>query len=134
MLMSQGVDTIMFPRAMLQQHADSPEGVLTLQRVLEAANFYHKTCPQSFFQDDYVISAILFASQISVRSVWSGSRVAMHVNDVSTSLQQMHLSVNVFDREEATKQCVEDEMSHILHIMHGDAGMHGISLARHAGG
>lgn len=117
----QGVDTILFPRVLLQSHADLPNGVFRLSSVLAIADHMHKTCPESFFQDDYVISAMIFAAQIPFRSVWSGTKVALHVDDVSTSFQQMHLSVDVFDREQATKQCVVDQMPRVLHIMRAAA-------------
>ena len=122
----QGVDTVMFPRSLIQQHSEISNGVFHHQNVLEVAEYYHKTCPESFFQDDYVISAMIFATQLPFRSVWNGSKVALHVDDVSTSFQQMHLNVNVFDREQATKQCVEDKMSQVLQIMHDDTEMHGM--------
>lgn len=115
----------MFPRSILQQHAEQSNGAFTLQHAVEVAAYYHEVCPESFFQDDYVISALIFAAQIPFKSVWSGSKVALHVDDVSTSFQQMHLSVHVFDREQATKQCVEEKMSRVLRIMHDDTEMHG---------
>jgi hypothetical protein len=105
----------------LQQHANSPSGVLNFKNVLAVANFFHQKCPKAFFQDDYIISAVLFAAQIPLRSVWGGSKVALHVDDVSTAFQQMHLSVDVFDREQVTKQCVEENMPYVLEIMHKDA-------------
>ena len=110
----------MFSSALLRQHATSPNGILNHAKVLKVANFYHRHCPQSFFQDDYIISAIIFAAQIPIRSIWSGSKVALHVDDVSTSFQQMHLSVDVFEREQATKHCVQDNMDSVLKLMYRD--------------
>ena len=114
----------MFPGILLQQHSSAVNGTLNYDRVVKVAAFYHQECPESFFQDDYIISAIIFASQIPVRSIWEGTKVALHVDEVSTSFQQMHLSVDVFEREQITKQCVEENMYKILRILHDDPAMH----------
>lgn len=109
----------MFSEEMLKQHATSPLGKLTYERVVKIAEFFHGVCPESFFQDDYIMSAVLFAAQVPVTSIWNGSKVALHVDDVSTSFQQMHLSVDVFKREQATKHCVEANMHSVLRAMQG---------------
>jgi hypothetical protein len=119
-MISQGVDTVLFPRDLLHLHATSSRDNILLfshKQLLMVADFYHHMCPESFFQDDYIISALLFATQIPIKSIWNGNKVALHVDDVSTSYQQMHLSIDVYLREQATKQCVESTMQTVVDMM-----------------
>jgi hypothetical protein len=95
----QGVDTVLFP-------SFSFAGSLSFPIASATVSLIHESCPHSFYQDDYVISLLVYLSKIRVQSVWSGKKVAYHVNGVSTSNQQMHIHPEVFEREEGTKECL----------------------------
>lgn len=109
----QGVDTILFPTTIL-----SSTPFLSFPIVTTLITFFHKKCPNSFYQDDYIISLILSLSQYdNIESIWSGIKVANHVNGVSRSNQQMHIHPDVFQREEDTKKCIIDHSNEIYQII-----------------
>lgn len=104
----QGVDTVLFPSlALATVESESTMSMAGLTRLLA---FFHNKCPASFFQDDYLISLALHLANITSYSLWNGSKVANHVNGVSTSFEQMHLHTQVMRREEVTKECIEHAM------------------------
>jgi hypothetical protein len=113
----QGVDTILFPATLV-----SSTPTFSFSTVSVILKFLHSHCPKSYYQDDYVISFLVAHAQqrggnIIVESIWSGNKVAHHVNGVSKAGQQMHTHKEVFDREEETKQCLvqfSDEISQIV--------------------
>mmetsp|Transcript_19971 Transcript_19971/g.28693 ORF Transcript_19971/g.28693 Transcript_19971/m.28693 type:complete len:316 (+) Transcript_19971:51-998(+) len=100
----QGVDTVLLPRHLLLQQAKS-NGVLSHDIFTTGVEEFHKVCPDSFYQDDYIMSFLVAISGASVESVWTGGKVAHHVTGVSKSNQQMHIHPNVFKREETAKAC-----------------------------
>jgi hypothetical protein len=101
----QGVDTVLFPTALLHSSATT-NGGLSYNIFTEGAKQFHSLCPDSFYQDDYVMSFLVAMSKVPVASIWSGNKVAHHVNAVSKSNQQMHIHPQVFHREENTKNCI----------------------------
>lgn len=101
----QGVDTVLFPTALLRSHA-ADIGLLSYDVFTEGVKQFHILCPDSFFQDDYILSYLVAMSKAPVASIWSGQKVAHHVNAVSKSNQQMHIHPQVFHREENTKNCI----------------------------
>ena len=103
----QGVDTVLFPTALLRSGRDSARG-LTLPVLMEGVRLFHQMCPDSFYQDDYIMSFLVAMSGVDVKSIWSGQKVAHHVNSVSKSNQQMHIHPQVFQREDNTKKCIAE--------------------------
>ena len=101
----QGVDTFIIPQIILeyQYNMSAPLSYHVFTRVL---SFYFQTCPSTFYQDDYIISFLLYLAGLRVISIWNGEKVANHVDNVSTSNEQMHRHANVFKREEDTKRCI----------------------------
>jgi hypothetical protein len=109
----QGVDTILFPSALL---SSTPS--FSYPIVSAVLNFIHSKCPKSFYQDDYVISLLVSLSHSQdIQSIWSGMKVAHHVNGVSKAGQQMHTHKEVFDREEGTKQCLVEHSNEISQLV-----------------
>lgn len=109
----QGVDTVLFPTSIL-----STTPLLSYPIISTIVTYFHTKCPNSFYQDDYLISFILSISQYNnVESIWSGIKVANHVNGVSRSGQQMHIHPNVFQREEDTKKCIVENGNEIYQII-----------------
>jgi hypothetical protein len=115
----QGVDTILFPTSLLSSSR------LSFPVVSRIINYLHSTCPLSFYQDDYVISFLISLDKsLHVQSIWSGSKVAHHVNGVSRSGQQMHIHPQVFEREEATKKCLVSYAQDIYNIFQSSSEGH----------
>jgi hypothetical protein len=109
----QGVDTILFPTSLL---SSTPS--FTFPAASSAVSFLHSKCPESFYQDDYVISFLVsLAHSEDIQSIWSGQKVAHHVNGVSKAGQQMHTHKDVFHREEETKHCIAKYSNEISQIV-----------------
>ena len=109
----QGVDTVLLPTSLLDKH--EAETLL-----LHPSVFVHllhtsvfPSCPDAFFQDDYVISLLFHLAEIYVLSAWNNDHVAKHVEGVSKSNSQLHMKDSVFEREEATKVCLTRQASNI---------------------
>jgi hypothetical protein len=107
----QGVDTYLIPQSILKSHYTNRMG-LHFEVFIRAVNSFHQICPESFYQDDYIVSYLLHRAGIRMYSVWNNDNMASHVEGVSKSNSQMHMNPNVFKREEITKICIV-ENSHI---------------------
>lgn len=109
----QGVDTILFPSPLL---SSTPTFYFPLASMIVLQ--LHSKCPESFYQDDYVISFLISLSHAhNIQSIWNGKKVAHHVNGVSKSGQQMHIHRDVFHREEITKQCITNLSNEISQLV-----------------
>ena len=109
----QGVDTILFPTSLL-----SSTSSFSFPIASTAVSFLHSKCPESFYQDDYVISFLVSLSHSEdIQSIWSGQKVAHHVNGVSKAGQQMHTHKDVFHREEETKHCIAKYSNEISQLV-----------------
>jgi len=137
----QGVDTVCFPASLFQQHRshfnsmwnsnhDSdidnmsditthththitiPVATLAIELFNAGLRYFHRKCPSSFYQDDYIVSFLLNIGDVHVQSLWNNDHVAKHVNDVSKSHHQMHMHPNVHEREESTKECIAKNTNH----------------------
>ena len=97
----QGVDTYLLPVDTLQSNP-----IMQFTKFKTIIDFFHTVCPLSFYQDDYMISFILYIAEIGVKSTWNNQKVAEHINNVSLSNFQMHKDYEVFDREDQTKACI----------------------------
>eukprot|EP01031_Cornospumella_fuschlensis_P029937 gene29937-36153_t len=97
----QGVDTYLLPHLPPVSHSSS-----TLSMTLKILEFFHKTCPETFYQDDYLVSFWLYLFDYEVISMWSNDNLAIHIPGVSTEHNQMHMDPKVFEREERTKSCL----------------------------
>jgi len=80
----QGVDTFL-----IQTHILKKNPVLQLDSVLGFVQFFHRVCPLSFFQDDYIISFLLAVAGVNVKSLWNNVKVAGHIEGVSLSNYQV---------------------------------------------
>jgi len=120
----QGVDTVLFPTSLLREHhSRSPSmsanwngegsGVelpsLRLDLFVLGVQYFHRVCPSSFYQDDYVVSFLLNLGHCDVRSTWRqyDDNVARHIEAVSMSHHQMHMHAQVQQREHLTKECIQ---------------------------
>eukprot|EP01041_Mallomonas_annulata_P006143 gene6143-12443_t len=107
----QCVDTILLPYTFVQSQFLS-NGPLSYSKFTKALLYYHTVCPQSYYQDDYIISFLLHLSGAIVTSLWNDQHqwqqqsVARHIEGVSTSHRQMHMHHMLHVREELTKMCV----------------------------
>lgn len=112
----QGVDTVLIASNILhQQKVES--GSLSFHSFIKGLRHFHDICASSFYQDDYIFSFFVFLSNLSVKSLWNGQKVAHHINDVSTSNQQMHLHPRVNYREEETKICISTHAEEIVYLL-----------------
>lgn len=106
----QGVDTILFPSNVLSTsslHENNDHRYLSSPSIEIIFIFFHGICPESFYQDDYLISLLLNFAGFQVKSIGThGNNVAGHIEGVSKSNSQMHMHSEVFDREESTKSCI----------------------------
>jgi hypothetical protein len=102
----QGVDTFAVSSALIRAHMEDHKGALFYPKFIKMAKFFHKTCPESFFQDDYLLSFAFNIAGLKVHSLWDDERVAGHVDGVSKSNNQMHMMTAVHDRETITKECI----------------------------
>jgi hypothetical protein len=105
----QGVDTYMIPHSILQDHYINKMG-LHHEVFGRAVDSFHHVCPESFFQDDYIVSYLLHRAGVRMQSVWNNDNMAAHVEGVSKSNSQMHMNSNVFKREEITKLCIVENL------------------------
>lgn len=113
----QGVDTVLLPERLLHhqyklRHSLHPT---VFTRLLE---FAFNSCPDSFFQDDYVISLILCLANVDVVSAWNNDHVAKHVDGVSKSNSQMHMKPNVYERENSAKACLIANAGKMMELLH----------------
>lgn len=117
----QGVDTYFIPSILFHEmRLTSSTGracSLELNKVQRALLFFHQTCEESFYQDDYIVAFLLFVNSISVKSIWKGESVANHVDNVSKSNHQMHMSPAVFDHEQSTKACIQTFAPQVYDIL-----------------
>jgi hypothetical protein len=103
----QGVDTILISSIILKNQLLNKNAFI-YNNFIKILNFFHIICPDSYFQDDYIISLILNFGNINVNSVWvDNDNVAKHIEGVSKSNGQMHMHYNVFNREINTQNCIK---------------------------
>lgn len=102
----QGVDTVMIPSVLVANSV--AQRTLFHYNVLSTILTYvHVVCPDTYFQDDYVISLLLHISNIDIVSIWSPSyQLVHHVEGVSKSNDQMHMNSEVHDREDKSRRCL----------------------------
>ncbi|RYH32747.1 hypothetical protein EON65_00165 [archaeon] len=111
----QGVDTYLLPHLLPRTHPS-----LTLRPTLEILHFLHTTCPETFYQDDYLVSIWLYLYEYDVISIWSNDNLAIHIHGVSTHHHQMHMHPQVFEREERTKSCLYTYANEVYAWVRGD--------------
>lgn len=112
----QGVDTYLVNNVhiVMQQQA----GVLWYPYFIQAVKFMHDICPESFFQDDYIVSVLFYMSGVRFRTIWdSHVKMVHHIEGVSKSHFQMHMSEDVFRKEAATKACLVQHIAEIRTIV-----------------
>lgn len=101
----QGVDTYIVPQQYLQSQYCGFD-VLHYLHINAAVNFFHDTCPETFYHDDYIVSFLLHLAGLKMWSIWNYDNVAGHIEGVSKSNFQMHMAADVFEKEESVKKCV----------------------------
>jgi hypothetical protein len=99
----QGVDTYLFPNS---QKLPMNSNFTLVNAVAIITLFHTMKCPESFYQDDYVVSLLFSLFGFEVSSIWNNENLAKHVDNVSKSHFQMHMSKDVFRKEEYTKACI----------------------------
>lgn len=116
----QGVDTYLIPHKALQLSYIN-KGPLYYHRLLRAINYFHNECPESFFQDDYLISFLLHLGGIEYHSIWAQDNFAQHIEGISKNNHQMHMKPDVFHKESATKACIFDHADQIYSFLYYDS-------------
>ena len=111
----QGVDTVLLPATMLQSQYDRCQILhpAVFTRILETA---FKICPDSFYQDDYVIALLFNLAGVRVVSAWNNDHVAKHVQGVSKSNSQLHTKKDVFKKEDNTKACLALKVDKLVEV------------------
>lgn len=111
----QGVDTVLLPATMLQSQYDRCQILhpAVFTRILETA---FKVCPDSFYQDDYVIALLFNLAGVRVVSAWNNDHVAKHVEGVSKSNSQLHTKKDVFKKEDNTKACLALKVDKLVEV------------------
>ena len=112
----QGVDTFVLSTDWVREQqgvSDASDGhnkygPLYYPRLYTLLDFFHEICPDSFYQDDYLVSFIMHIAGARVVSLWNEDSEAtvMHIEGVSKSHDQMHLHPQVLEREQNTKECI----------------------------
>lgn len=118
----QGVDTYLIPHNFLLQQYCAFD-VLHYLHVVAAIEFFHKQCPESFYQDDYIVSFLLHLSGLKMISMWNYDKLADHIEGVSRSQFQMHMDEDVFAKEAATKECISIFANYVLLLCSGAPSM-----------
>lgn len=117
----QGVDTILISSNILNNQLIN-KNAFTYNNFLIILNFFHNVCPDSYYQDDYLISLILNFGNINVYSIWvDNDNVAKHIEGVSKSNGQMHMHDNVFEREMNTQNCIKKYANEAFKLINNNA-------------
>ncbi len=116
----QGVDTYILPSLFLdllarQNYSENGESVNVFVAMVD---YIHRSCPSSFYQDDYVIAFLLNLHNVDVYSIAIDGNVASHIDGVSKSNFQMHTHAEVFAREDSTKLCLQRISADIYSVLH----------------
>ena len=101
----QGVDTFLISSKVFSKQCET-SGPLSYIRFNAMIKYFHRVCPSSFYQDDYIISLALNIANIVLKSIWNNDNMAEHIEGSSKSNFQMHMHPKVFLREEETKKCI----------------------------
>ena len=146
----QGVDTYMIPtealgildlpteKVMTQRTGEDSINIRPLSDVLNVERLvqqYHSTvCPESYYQDDYVVSFLLNLAGINVTSIQNpckvlglnphddlckkGVNMVESIEGLTKSHFQMHLNEDVFRREHVTQHCLMNTADVAYRILH----------------
>jgi hypothetical protein len=102
----QGVDTYLVPNNLFLDHWRLKK-VFSYEVASQIIEYFHeKLCPESFYQDDYVISFLFALSSIPIYSIWNNDKLTSHLDGISVDNFQMHKDRKVFLREDRTKSCI----------------------------
>jgi hypothetical protein len=102
----QGVDTFLTSSNLFLSHYFL-QSVFNYRSLISVVKEFHNDlCPESFYQDDYLISFFFSLGKVPVYSIWNNDKLVFHVDNVSVNNFQMHKDPLVFDREEQTKSCI----------------------------
>lgn len=112
----QGVDTFIIRSRILRQQSFT-RGPLEYNQFLIVLDYFHRVCPSSFFQDDYILSFLFDVANVTIHSIWDYDNFAQHVEGVSKSNFQMHMNPKVFQREEETKQCITERANAAVNLL-----------------
>lgn len=100
----QGADTFLVTGKVVKKQ-------LGLRQVFEPItlvpliDYIHNTCPDSYYQDDYVITVLFFLGGIYVESINDKRREEVYVYNYKPP-QQMHQSPKRKEREDNTRKCL----------------------------
>lgn len=109
----QGADTYVIPTSVLHRHSMQalPLSYAKFPMFLE---HMFQTCPESYFNDDFLISFTVHLSKLMLRSLWNG-RTSFVRNDYNDS-SEMHLNVLNGFRRNATIHCLKREVGNIAKL------------------
>lgn len=107
----QGVDTFIIP-------SDVARYTLRYDLVEHIVEYFHSKCPESFYQDDYVISFILHVFNVEMSSIRIDDQLSptYPIEGVTMFNSQMHIDKRVNQREEATKACVLNSVQYVYSV------------------
>lgn len=111
----QGVDTFIIPISAARNRL----GFDNVVRILE---YFHAKCPESFYQDDYIISFLLHVFNVEMTSIRKddGLIPTYPIEGVTKFNSQMHIDKNVNYREEVTKWCVLNSVQYVYSVANVD--------------
>lgn len=101
----QGVDTYLISTNSFLNNWEH-FGIFHFKTALAIIDFFHDSCPESFYQDDYLVSFLVSLANIPIYTIWNNDKLTSHVEGVSLSNFQMHRDPKVNFREETTKSCI----------------------------
>lgn len=105
----QGVDTYAIPKAALRE-CNGDARSLCFVAAVQIVEAFHKICPQSFYQDDYIASYLIHTGDVVMKSIrnvdHTVEKFVQNIDNVSKAYFQMHMQGDVFIREYGTQQCV----------------------------
>ena len=100
----QGADTFLVTDQIVKTQL-APRHVFEPKTLVPLIDYIHKICPHSYYQDDYVITALFYLAGMYVESINDKQREGVYEYNYRPP-QQMHQDPNRGEREERTKKCL----------------------------
>ena len=107
----QGADTYAIPTAILQKHM-MQSYPLTYTKFILFLQYIYAKCPESYYNDDFLISFAVRASKIHLHSLWS--RHIVYKNNDNNHNSELHLDILDGENKNKTKVCLYNEATSIM--------------------
>lgn len=100
----QGADTFLVTDQIVRKQL-SPRHAFEPMTLVPLIDYIHHICPDSYYQDDYVITTLFYLAGMYVESINDKRRESVYEYNYNPP-QQMHQDPSRMNREENTKQCL----------------------------